>query len=89
MAPDDQTAQLWHQALVKTYLERDVPQLGFRVPGPELRRFLSMLAHSHGQLLNASKMAANFGVSDPAIRRYAKPQRRRVCTGGNRGEGVR
>ena len=70
LAPDDQTALLWHQALVKTYLERDVPQLGFRVPGPELRRFLSMLAHSHGQLLNASKLAANFGVSDPAIRRY-------------------
>lgn len=70
LAQDDQTARLWHQALIKTYLERDVPQLGFRVPGSELQRFFSMLAHTHGQIWNASRMASNFGVSDPTVRRY-------------------
>ena len=66
------TAQIrrWHEALIRTYVERDLPQLGYRVPGPELRRFWTMLAHNHGQLWNASQLASGFGVTSPSARRY-------------------
>ena len=60
----------WHEALIRTYVERDLPQLGYRVPGTELRRFWTMLAHNHGQLWNASQLASGFGVTSPTMRRY-------------------
>ncbi|MYD88074.1 MAG: DUF4143 domain-containing protein, partial [Acidobacteria bacterium] len=55
---------------VRTFLERDLPGLGVRVPGPTLRRFWTMLAHWHGQIWNSSEFARSFGVSDRAVRRY-------------------
>jgi len=44
----------WRQAFVATYLESDLPQLGFRIPAPQMRRFWSMVAHCHCQLWNAT-----------------------------------
>jgi predicted AAA+ superfamily ATPase len=55
---------------VHTFLERDVPQLGIRVPAPRLERFWTMLAHYHGQLWNAAEPASSLGLSQPTVRSY-------------------
>lgn len=60
----------WREAFIQTHLERDLPTFGIRVPGLQLRRFWQMLAHSHGQLWNASRLAASFGVSAPTMQHY-------------------
>jgi len=60
----------WRQALIRTYLERDVPSLGLRLPAPALRRFWMMLAHYHGQIWNASELARAFAVSHATVQRY-------------------
>jgi predicted AAA+ superfamily ATPase len=64
------SSQRWRQDLVSTYLERDLPQLGIRVPGTTLRRFWSMLAHVHGQTVNWSELGRSMAVSDATIRHY-------------------
>jgi predicted AAA+ superfamily ATPase len=60
----------WRNDLVATYLERDLPQLGIRVPGTTLRRFWTMLAHVHGQILNWSELGRSMAASDATIRHY-------------------
>lgn len=60
----------WRAQLIQTFLERDVPQLGFRVPATTLRRFWTMVAHYHGGVWNNAEPARSLGVSEPAIRRY-------------------
>ncbi|NTV52349.1 MAG: ATP-binding protein [Candidatus Firestonebacteria bacterium] len=60
----------WREAFLKTYSERDLFQLGIRVPTPQIRRFLQMVAHSHGQIWNHSKIAASLGVSAPTAHHY-------------------
>jgi len=60
----------WRRDFIRTFLERDIPQLGFSIPSAALRRFWSMLAHYHGQVWNASEFARSFGVSDHTVRRY-------------------
>ena len=70
LARSNPTAFLWLESFVRTFLERDLPSLGIRVPGPALRRFWTMLAHWHGQVWNSSEFARSFGVADTTIRRY-------------------
>lgn len=70
LAQDDPASLEWRQAFIKTYLERDIPQLGPRVPAETLRRFWTMLAHLQGTTLNAAELAANLGVSGVTIARY-------------------
>ncbi|MBI4824923.1 MAG: ATP-binding protein [Nitrospirae bacterium] len=60
----------WRESFIKTYLEMDIPQLGIRVPSSQLRRFWTMVAHSHGHLWNASQIAGSLGVSAPTVRSY-------------------
>ncbi len=60
----------WRQEFIRTFLERDVPQLGFSIPAVTLRRFWVMLSHYHGQVWNASEFGRSFGVSDATVRRY-------------------
>ena len=60
----------WRQNFIKTYLERDIPQLGPRIPATTLLRFWTMLAHSQGELFNASKLAASLGVKSVTVSRY-------------------
>lgn len=60
----------WRRSFIRTFLERDLPQLGIRVPAPVLSRFWSMLAHYHGQVWNSSEFARSFGVSDKTVRHY-------------------
>jgi len=54
LARDDQSSTLWRQSYVRSFLERDLPELGVRIPPSALRRFWMMLAHCHGQTLNLS-----------------------------------
>ncbi|MFH1875133.1 MAG: ATP-binding protein [Pseudomonadota bacterium] len=60
----------WRTNFVKTYLERDIPNLGIQIPARTLDRFWRMLAHYHGQLLNASELGKSFGAADTTIKRY-------------------
>jgi len=69
-ARSDADSYRWREAFVSTLLERDLPQLGVRVPAGNLRRFWQMLAHSHAQLWSGSKIAASLGVTAPTVRHY-------------------
>ncbi len=69
-AQTDEQTRMWHDNYITTFLERDIPQLGIRIPANELRRFWLMLSHYHGQLLNYSELATSFGVSDHTVKRY-------------------
>lgn len=60
----------WRLELVRTYLEREIPALGLRLPAPTMRRFWTMLAHYHAQIWNASDLARSFGVAHTTVRRY-------------------
>jgi predicted AAA+ superfamily ATPase len=60
----------WRRDFIRTYLERDIPQLGPRIPAETLRRLWTMLAHSQGGLLNAANLARGLGVSGATVGRY-------------------
>ena len=60
----------WRQQFIRTFLERDLPQLGINLPAVTMRRFWMMLAHYHGQTWNASEFSRAFGLSDKIIRHY-------------------
>lgn len=70
LARDIQLSREWREAFIRTYLERDLPQLGIRLPALTLRRFWTMLAHYHGQTWNGSELARSLGVSDKTVSRY-------------------
>lgn len=63
-------SRTWRDAFIRTYLERDLPQLGISLPAITLRRFWTMLAHYHGQTWNGSELARAMGVSDKTVSRY-------------------
>jgi uncharacterized protein len=69
-ASSDAVSLVWREMFIRTYLERDVPQFGPRVPAETLRRFWTMLAHHQGQQLNASRIAASLGISGHTVARY-------------------
>jgi predicted AAA+ superfamily ATPase len=60
----------WREEFIRTFLEQDLPQLGIRVPSPQLNRFWIMLAHYHGQIWNAAEPASSLGLSQPTVRSY-------------------
>lgn len=70
LAKNDRASLTWREDFIRTYLERDIPAFGLRIPAEALRRFWSMLAHSQGGLLNAAKLAGNLGVSGQTVGRY-------------------
>lgn len=70
LADDDQQSYQWRQDFVRTFLERDIAQLGFNIPPQTMRRFWIMLAHYHGQIWKASEFARSLGVSEPTVKRY-------------------
>jgi predicted AAA+ superfamily ATPase len=70
LAPDINVSFDWRLDFIRTYLERDIGMLGFRMAPARLGRFWKMCAHSHGSLLNASKLADSMGVSSHTIRSY-------------------
>lgn len=70
LAADDKASWEWREAFIRTYVERDLPQLGITLPAFTMRRFWTMLAHYHGQTWNGSELARAFGVSDKTVSRY-------------------
>lgn len=70
MAVDDNSSCLWRENFIRTYIERDIPQLGFQIAAPQLMRLLTMTAYEQGQLLNSSKLASSMGLSPTTIRHY-------------------
>jgi uncharacterized protein len=60
----------WRDSFIRTYLERDLPQLGINLPAVTMRRFWTMLAHYHGQTWNGSELGRALGVSDKTVSRY-------------------
>lgn len=70
LAKSDEASAVWRENFVRTYLERDIPQLGPRVPAETLRRFWTMLAHMHGGLLNAAQLARGLAVDGKTVARY-------------------
>jgi len=70
LARTDATSARWREHFVRTYLERDIPQLGPRIPAETLRRFWTMLAHSQGGLFNAAAFARGLDVEGKTTARY-------------------
>lgn len=70
LADNTQLSREWRDAFIRTYLERDLPQLGINLPAVTMRRFWAMLAHYHGQTWNGSELARSLGVSDKTVSRY-------------------
>ena len=70
LSTSDRDSLSWREDFIRTYLERDIPAFGLRIPAETLRRFWTMLAHSQGGLLNAAKLAASLGVSGQTVARY-------------------
>ena len=61
---------VWRKEFLKAFLERDLPQLGFRIPAQSLFRFWSILAHYHGNVWNAAEPARALDISQPTVRQY-------------------
>jgi predicted AAA+ superfamily ATPase len=70
LAANDAESLALRGDFIRTYLERDVPMFGPRIPAETLERFWTMLAHGQGGLLNASKLASGIGVSAPTVTSY-------------------
>jgi predicted AAA+ superfamily ATPase len=70
LAKTESESWRWRQAFITTFLERDIPQLGIRVPAETLRRFWIMLAHYHGQIWNSSELARSLGTNEKTARHY-------------------
>ncbi len=70
LSNSDEDSLAWREGFVKTFLERDIPQLGITIPAAAMRRFWTMLAHYHGQLWNASEFARSMGLTDKTVRSY-------------------
>jgi predicted AAA+ superfamily ATPase len=70
LARSETESVAWRRALIRRFLERDLPQLGVQIPAETLRRFWTMVAHVHGQTWNASEFGRAFGMADTTVRRY-------------------
>lgn len=71
LAPDDARSLAWRMDFIRSYLERDVPMFGPRIPAETLRRLWTMLAHGQGTLLNVTSLARSLAISAPTAARYA------------------
>ena len=70
LARTEAASMEWRRGFIRTFVERDIPQLGIKVPSSAMRRFWTMLAHYHGQTWNSSEFARAFGVADTTVRHY-------------------
>jgi predicted AAA+ superfamily ATPase len=70
LAESEAASMRWRSDFIRTFLERDIPQLGFRVPSETMNRFWTMLAHYHGQHWNGSELARSLGVTEKTARHY-------------------
>lgn len=70
LADGDEASRIWRREFIRSMVERDLPQLGMRVPAPAILRFWTMLAHFHSQIWNAADPARSLGVNESTVRRY-------------------
>ncbi len=70
LSESDADSFIWRTQYIRTFLEMDLPNLGFHIPAQQLYRFWTMLTHYHGQLFNASELARSLGISDHTVRKY-------------------
>jgi len=70
LAEDEQLSYGWRSNFIQTFLERDIPQLGIRIPAYALRRFWTMLSHYHGQIWNAAELARSMGTKEDTAHKY-------------------
>jgi uncharacterized protein len=70
LAKDEQSSYSWRLQFVQSFLERDIPLLGIRIPSTALRRFWLMVAHMHGQVWNAADLARSMDVKEDTARKY-------------------
>ena len=70
LAADDSASLAWRDAFIATYLEKDIPALGPRIPSTTLRRLWTMLAHNQGELLDQSRLAGALAISGQTVGRY-------------------
>ena len=70
LASNERESFEWRLDFIRTFLERDIPQIGFRIPAKTLERFWKMCAHLHGQILNSSKLGESLGLSHHTVRSY-------------------
>ncbi|MCI5150100.1 MAG: DUF4143 domain-containing protein [Candidatus Electrothrix sp. MAN1_4] len=70
LAVSDAISLTWREDFIRTFLERDINQFGFSVAAQTMRRFWTMLAHYHGQVMNYSKLGQALGVTHPTVKRY-------------------
>lgn len=70
LAGNDRLSLDWRDDFIRTFLERDIPQLGFRTPADTLRRFWMMIAHYHAQVWNGAELARALGTSEHSVRTY-------------------
>jgi predicted AAA+ superfamily ATPase len=70
LAGSDAVSNQWRESFIRTFLERDIPQLGINIAAETLRRFWTMVAHYHGQVWNAAEFARSLGTAENTARRY-------------------
>jgi len=70
LAASESASSAWRENFIRTFLEKDIPQLGIRVPAARLKRLWQMCSHFHGQLLNLSKLGDSLGLSYHTIQNY-------------------
>jgi uncharacterized protein len=70
LSATEEDSQAWREGFIRTFLERDIPQLGINIPAVAMRRFWTMLAHYHGQTWNAAEIGRSMGLSDKTVRSY-------------------
>lgn len=70
LAEDERESIEWREDYIRSFLERDLPSLGFRVPAPVLKKFWTMIAHTQGQIVNYAKLAQSLDVSIHTIKNY-------------------
>jgi predicted AAA+ superfamily ATPase len=70
IADDDPVSYRWRKHFLQSFLERDIPQLGIRIPSATLARFWTMVAHLHGRIWNAADLARSLGTQESTARRY-------------------
>jgi len=70
LAPNDEESYAWRQAYIQTFMERDIPNLGFAIPPMQMRRLWTMLAHNHGNILNSTEIGTSLSVSHHTVKKY-------------------
>ena len=70
LAANEESSFIWRREYIRTYLERDIPNLGFRIPAQTLRRFWMMLTDYHGNIFNAAELGKSLQIAGNTIRHY-------------------